>query len=261
MKKSLIFSLGLGFLAACSSDEPGPKKLTDSSLRTEASFCRAWGAAACNADVVGNCDEVSESACVDRQAAFCEDLVPSGYSSTHAADCIEAVEDAYDDAVLDAAELDVVLRLGGDCSRLIAGAYEEGESCAEPNDCDTVHGYTCVIKAGDETGTCQEPQIQGKGEPCDAAAMICEEGAYCDGENCLVTKDPGERCSYDAMCADGNRCVIAVDETEGECEPKLDNRADCTADSECASGICLTSTMKCQTNIVLTAESSLCVNL
>jgi hypothetical protein len=261
MQKSLIFSLGLAFLAGCSSDEPGPKKLEDNSLRTEASFCQAWARAACNEDVVGNCDEVSESACVDRQATFCEDLVPAGYTATNAAECIEAVGDAYADAELDAAELDVVLRLGGACSRLIAGPYEEGESCGEPNDCDTVRGYTCVIKAGEETGTCQEPQFQGKGEPCDALAMVCEEGAYCDGENCLVTKAEGQRCTYDAMCEDGTRCVIPVDATEGVCEPKLANRVDCTADAECASGICLPSTMKCQANIVLTAESSLCLDL
>jgi hypothetical protein len=261
MQKTLIFSLGVGFLAACSSDEPGPKKLEDNSLRTEASFCQEWAEAACNEDVVGNCDETSESACVERQAAFCEDLVPSGYSSVHAADCIEAVGDAYEDAELDADELDVVLRLGGACSQLIAGPDEEGESCGEPNDCDTVHGYTCVIKAGEETGTCQEPQIQGKGEPCDAQAMVCEEGAFCDGENCLVTKSEGDECSYDAMCEDGTRCVIEIDATEGTCEPKLANRDSCTADSECASGICLTSTMTCVAKIVLTAESSLCIDL
>jgi len=68
------------------------------------------------------------------------------------------------------------------------------------------------------------------------------------GENALVTLMPTELL---------HEAIARVMESP----PKLENRADCTADSECASGICLTSTMKCQTNIVLTAESSLCVNL
>jgi len=261
MTKWLIFSLSALSLAACSSDEPGPKKTTDTSLRNESAFCTAWAKAACNDDVVVNCDEVDTETCVQHQSAFCQGLVPFGYSSKRAQECVDAVKDAYADAELDATELDTVLHLGGACSHLVAGVNTEGESCTEPTDCDTVKDYTCVIKAGEQTGTCQIPRVQDNGEACDAAAMICNPEAYCDGYNCLVKRAAGKACTYDAMCQDGNRCEVAADAVDGQCAPKLALKESCTGDAECASNICLSGTQKCTSRVVLTGESSVCVNL
>jgi hypothetical protein len=262
MKKSLFLLFAAGSLAACSGGATGPKQDADNTLRNQASFCGQWAKAACNDNVVSNCDEQDKEACVANQESFCETLVPStGYSSKRAKDCIDAVRAAYADAELDAAELDVVLRLGGDCAHLVAGPDKMGEVCSEPNDCDTVHDYTCVIKAGDATGTCQIPMIQQNGEPCDGLAMVCNAEAYCDGENCLVRKAAGKACAYDAMCEDGDVCNIPDDSTDGSgtCSAKLALRATCTQDSDCASNICLAG--KCTSKVVLTAESSVCQNL
>jgi hypothetical protein len=264
MQKWLIYSLGFGLLTACSSDELGPKDLADNSLKSEASFCKEWAKAACNDDVVTNCDEVDTSTCVEHQSSFCEDLVPTGYSSNRAEECINAVRDAYEDAVLDADELEVVLNLGGDCSHLVSGGYREGENCTEHNDCDTVHDYTCVIKPGDETGTCQVPNLRGPAKSCSAAEDICEEGTYCDsGNHCVEPDSTGAECTYDAMCPQDDHCAIPSGSTDGigECTPKLENKATCATDGECQSGICLETTGKCTSNIVLTGESSLCVTL
>jgi hypothetical protein len=254
--------LAAGCLAACSGGASGPRQNVDTSLHNQSSFCTTWAKAACNDQVVTNCDEVDKDTCVANQGAYCETLVPSsGYSSVRAKDCIDAVRAAYADAELDAAELDVVLRLGGDCAHLVAGPDKVGEVCSEPNDCDTVHNYTCVIKAGDATGTCQIPMIQQNGEPCDGLAMVCNAEAYCDGQNCLVRKPVGKTCLYDAMCEDGDLCDISADSTDGSgtCAAKLALRATCEQDSDCQSNICLTG--KCTSKVVLTSESTLCQNL
>lgn len=262
MNKCLIVLFTAFSVAACSGGATGPKDSADDAFRNQSTFCTAWAKAACNDTVVSNCDEVDKETCVENQSSFCETLVPStGYSSKRAKDCVDAVRAAYADAELDASDLDVVLRLGGDCAHLIAGGDKVGEVCSEPNDCDTVHNYTCVIKAGDSSGTCQIPQIQGNGEPCDGLAMVCNAEAYCDGDNCLVRKPEGKTCSYDAMCEDGDLCDIPADSTDGtgKCAAKAALRATCSDDSECASNICLSG--KCTSKVVLTSESSLCQNL
>jgi hypothetical protein len=257
----LILPLAALSVAACSSDEPGPKTSAEDALRTEALFCNAWAKAACNDDVVSNCDEVDKATCVQHQAAFCQGLIPFGYSPKRAQECLDAVKAAYADAELEADELDTVLHLGGDCSHLVAGVNVAGESCSEPTDCNTVKDYSCVIKAGEQTGTCQIPMVQANGEACDADAMVCNDEAYCDGYNCLVKRKTGKACTYDAMCAAGDRCDIPTDSTDGSgtCGPKLDLKQACTADAECASDICLAG--KCTSKVVLTSESSLCVDL
>jgi hypothetical protein len=264
MTKWLIAALALASVPACTIDATGPKQSVDATVKDETAFCTTWAKAACNSEVVSNCDEVDTATCVEHQSSFCQGLVPSaGYSSKRAQDCIDAVRAAYADAVLDADELDVVLNLGGDCAHLVAGPDKVGEACSEPNDCDTVDNYTCVIKAGDTTGTCQIPEIQDNGEPCDGPAMVCNPEAYCDGSNCLVDKPVGKACTYDAMCESDAVCDIASDSTDGSgtCAAKLNLQASCTDDSQCASGICLQATLKCTSKIVLTDESSLCQNL
>jgi hypothetical protein len=262
MTKCLIALFAACSVAACSGGATGPKDTADDTLRTQTAFCTAWAKAACNDTVVSNCDEVDKATCIQNQSAFCETLVPSsGYSSKRAQNCLDAVRAAYSDAELDASELDVVLRLGGDCSHLIAGPNKVGEVCSEPNDCNTVQNYTCVIKAGETTGTCQIPQIQANGAPCDGLAMICNAEAYCDGQNCLLREAAGKTCTYDAMCEDGDLCDIPADSADGsgKCAAKAALRATCSADSDCASNICLTG--KCTSKVVLTTESSVCQNL
>jgi hypothetical protein len=262
MTKRLILLLAAGSLCACSGGASGPKDDSTSALRTQTGFCTEWAKAACNDLVVGNCNETSTETCISNQSAFCETLVPAnGYSSQKAQDCIDAVKSAYADAQLDDTELDVVLHLGGACAHLVTGASKSGEDCSESNDCDTVHNYACVIKAGDATGTCQIPQIEANGEACDSPAMVCNAAAYCDGSNCLVRKLEGKTCTYDAMCADGLLCDIPSDSTDGSgtCAAKLDVRATCTDDSQCASNICIGG--KCTSKVILGAGNALCDNL
>lgn len=271
MKKLLILSLGLAAFAGCAVDAAGPKRTEDTSLKDRGSFCKAWAEAACNDDVVDSCQAPDQETCIAAQKAHCTMIVPPGYKSTRAEECITAVAHAYDDAELDKADLDLVLNLGGECSHLVEGVSGVGGSCLLPTDCNTVKGYSCVIKAGNPEGTCQIPDSQGPGEPCDEPAQVCDPGAYCagsdeDGYNCLVTKAQGKACTYDAMCDTSALCDKSAstdDGLTGKCGPKLERSATCTKPEECASGICLEASTKsvCADAVRLTIESSYCADL
>lgn len=267
MTKCLIVPLALLAFSACTVEASGPKDTVDPSIKNQSAFCTTWAKAACNDTVVANCNEVDTTTCVLNQSAFCQTLVPeTGYSPSQAQDCIDAVKAAYADAALDATELDTVLRLGGPCAHLVVGPAKQGESCSQDADCDTTRNYSCVIKGADTNGTCQIPSIQANVAPCDGLAMVCGGGAYCDvsdnGNNCLVTRAKGKTCAYDAMCADGLRCNIPADSTDGgTCDDKLANKASCSSDSECAVGICRSDTMVCTSKVILTGVDPICANL
>lgn len=265
MKKLLFLSLGLAAFAGCSSDASGPKdRVETDTLKDRASFCKAWATAACNDDVVDSCQATDKDTCIAAQKAYCTDIVPLGYKSTRAQECIDAVGRAYADSELNKTELGLVRRLDGDCSHLTEGGSAEGSPCMDSTDCNTIKNYTCVIKAGNDTGSCQIPKIQGPGEPCDEPAQVCDTGAYCagsdtDGYNCLVTKAEGKACTYDAMCDTSDLC----DPDTGKCAPKLARSATCSADEECASGICLQGSTKkaCADSVKLTFGSTYCADL
>jgi len=271
MKKLLILSLGLAALAGCSSDASGPKKVEADGLKDRGLFCKAWAEAACNDEVVDSCQAADRDSCIAAQRAYCTTLVPPGYKSTRAEDCIAAVSRAYEDAELNKTELDTVLKLGGDCSHLVEGGSGVGSSCTLATDCNTVQKYTCVIKAGNVEGTCQIPKIQGPGEPCDEPAQVCGTGAYCAGSddagyNCLVTRDAGKSCNYDAMCDTTDLCDKSAstdDGVTGKCSPKLERSDTCTTHDECASGICLDGSTKsaCADSVKLTFGSPYCTDL
>jgi len=273
MKKLLFLPLGLAAFAGCSSDAAGPKdRVEDDSLKDRGAFCKAWAEAACNSDVVDACQAADRDTCIVAQKAYCTSLIPFGYKSTKAEDCIAAVGRAYDDAELNKTELETVRNLGGDCGHLIDGGSGAGVSCFSSTDCNTVTKYECVIKAGNDTGTCQVAKIQGPGEPCDEPAQVCGTGAYCagsdaDGYNCLVTRDTGKTCTYDAMCDTTDLCDFSAstdDGATGKCAPKLARSAACTAPEQCASGICLEiseTKSACADSVKLTLGSPFCTDL
>jgi hypothetical protein len=259
--KRLLIVLTAACWFGCSSDQPGPG-VEEDKFKNTAAFCKEWAEVACNDDVVENCNG-TRSGCVESQQSACEVIVPLGYKSTYAEDCLNAVEDAYADAELDAEELDVVLRLGGACATLIDGGGDEGDGCTESFDCDGVNGYECVIKPGETAGTCQTPNEVPTGDLCRADDAVCSPDDYCDpNTDRCITRLESEPCPFDAACPADYRCDIAADAPEGTCEPRLSNGDDCIANEECASGICLGATNKvCASNVVLTVESSLCDTL
>src|ERR1041384_3791101 len=136
MKKLLILPLGLALFAACTTDATGPKdREEDDALKNRDSFCKAWGQAACNDDVVDACQAPDKDTCIAQQKAHCADLVPVGYVPTNAEDCIAAVKRAYSDGELNKTELDLVVNLAGDCSKLVRGPSGAGDACMASTEC------------------------------------------------------------------------------------------------------------------------------
>jgi hypothetical protein len=243
----------------CSGSEPGPGASSDP-LRTESAFCAEWAKVACNDQVVEDCGGTA-AGCRESQKIVCEDRLPFGYSSKYARECLDYVRDAYEDSVLTPEELDVMEDLTGECGRLIAGFSEEGDSCTEDTDCDTVAGYACVIKPQQTEGTCQIPEESGPGERCTSAESVCSEGSFCDGSNCLAQQPEGETCEVNAGCEPPLRCLIAEGEIEGVCTRRIAAGEACVTDDECETDLCVGAEPKCLTQVRLTGESVLCQEL
>ncbi|HVR20008.1 MAG TPA: hypothetical protein VMS65_09930 [Polyangiaceae bacterium] len=262
--KRLFFTLFfVSSVIGCSGSQPGPGA-DENSLKTEAAFCTAWAKAACNDDVVAACNAMSETDCIDSQQQACRAIVPTGYDSKYAEDCVEAVRDAYEDAELTAEELETLLRLGGACKVLIDGGQQEGDECASTIDCDGVSGFECVIKAGQTLGMCEIPVPAGGGDSCLEPEVVCEDGFYCNGSDCLRRKTLDTVCDSDAMCAAELRCDIPTGGSDGTCVERLGNGDPCTIDADCASGVCLGSTETdkiCVSSVILTVRDPLCRDL
>jgi hypothetical protein len=255
MKQCFSFFLAFGIIvsAGCSSDQPGPDD-GNSRLRTESGFCTEWARAVCNGNVVSACEfEDGVDECRDFEVAYCLELVPAGYKSTHAQDCIDAAKTAFSDATITAEEASEVLNLGGECSRLVDGGTPEGSSCVGDFDCNMVRDNVCVIKPGDITGTCQVPVFVGGGERCEDPAAVCDEGFFCDADSsrCFAALETNDACTSDAQCGSAARCIFG-DDGSGVCTPKLAARAECAVDADCVSNFCVN--MRCRVEVALSVD-------
>ena len=228
-------------LTHCSAAKDGPGAGPDP-LATESGFCNAWATNACNATVVEDCQAPDVDACISAQQAFCMSKLPSGYEPDNAQACLDRVKLAYDDAELSIEDIRVVLQFGEPCDKLIRGSTATGGSCTLDTHCDTLNDEKCVIKPGSTEGACYEPVILGGGRSCDAPEETCEEGFYCDGNNCIERLGPDDPCGSDAECAADLRCVLVLADDAGvptgSCQPRAVLSATCTTDNDCQSGYC-----------------------
>ncbi len=214
----------LGGSLACSEDDPA---------ETRDGFCNRWATAACSASVVSACQAADADACRLSQERVCLGLVPSdGFVADYADSCIQAVEGAYADADLSAAELNTVVRLGPPCERLVRGPRGEAESCTSDLDCDGPGGFGCVFKGSEITGSCQEPVVVEPGRDCGADGAVCTEGFYCDEDDCVEGGATGEACGRTEECSLGFCGPNDV------CSAGFDIDTPCASDEQCASGLC-----------------------
>jgi hypothetical protein len=192
------------------------------------------------------------------QQRFCEGLVPAGFSDAHGDACIKAVAAAYADADLTGTELTTVLQLGAPCDAVIKGPKGQGEVCARNSDCDESAGFACVLRGGDSTGTCQVPELVGPGQKCGALQQLCMSGFFCDGKNCIASKDAGEDCVNDGECAPSGYCSA-----DSKCVTLLGVGLACDADEQCQSELCYASTasMSCADRVRLSPAEPICQNL
>jgi hypothetical protein len=265
MKRALAFGVVLSWFCGCSGSEPGPGAASGGSLKTTVAFCNEWAVAACNEEVVSACGADSEESCIESQAAACIDLIPFGYDPKNAQACLDAVADAYEDADLTSEELELVLQLAAPCDQLIKGPVGEGEVCDATTDCNTLEGLKCIIKSGDDNGTCEVPdEVQG-GFSCKGADEVCVEGFYCDGTNCLAQKALDDECAFDTECAPSLLCEVPAGEQTGTCVERKETGDDCSVNEECQSHLCAkpreAATGICVNRVRLTAESAFCEDL
>jgi hypothetical protein len=230
----ILFTLSIlaGLAAtACSSD-------TSSSM-TQPEFCTEWAKAACSKETVSVCQAEDAESCQLAQQRYCRELVPKeGFSSVHADKCLDAVSSAFEDGDLTAKEMLVVYRLGSPCDQLNAGPRDVGESCNSDDDCNAPEGVTCITKGTSTTGVCEIAKIKQPGTSCAAASDVCTSGFYCDGEHCVEGKGVTSACATQLECGSEAYCAsTGVDSST--CEARLGVGADCNADVECASGVCL----------------------
>jgi hypothetical protein len=255
----LALSLPLG----CSGAEEPPDPLAK-----PAGFCEAWGEAACQEKVVLNCDAASVDDCVATQSSFCLELIPAIYASGRAEACISAVKSAYRDAILTAEEVQLVRSLAAPCDQLSGGTRDEGESCGNNDECNTARGLFCIKKGGATRGSCEKPEVMPPGEACDGAAQICEDGYFCNGENCVAYKKTGAVCDGQYQCSPEEQCLTTVDAEGVEtsaCTARLEANELCTGDADCQSGYCYMAAGategECASMIVLSRSEPLCDDL
>ncbi len=228
-----VMAAVFGLAAGCGSDSP---ETPPDPLATHAGFCEEWAAEACNEEVVNACASASREACLNRQAQFCATVVPAtAYRRDAADDCLDAVGAAYADARLSGEEVAVVLRSGAPCD------------------------FACVMVDGE----CIEPTVIGGGEECGAVATVCEEGFYCDGNNCLARRSEGRSCSEEIPCVEDLRCVGEAGAMT--CVAKSPTGQACTEDADCLSGICTVPAGEtegiCIAELILSAAEPVCSDL
>jgi hypothetical protein len=239
----IVLALGsLGLLAgACE-----PAELTRSD------FCARWAEAACTEEVVSVCQATTVEDCRYSQRQQCDDDLPSDLVNRGVDECIAAVADAYEDADLTAAELEIVARYGAPCNEIFL-AGEGGGACESDSDCEPA--LRCVFKDEAE-GQCQDPVIVEPGLRCTAPEEMCEEGFFCDGSNCIAALDEGDDCQNHVQCGGELYC----DEV---CLEKLSVGDDCTKDAECSTGICYgpDGEMTCANRLRLSPAEPMCDSL
>ena len=225
--RTFVVALMVVSAFACEEDDEGGN-------RTREQFCRDWAEAACSEETVSACQASDVEDCRQTQEDFCRTLVPSRtFSDAQGQVCIDAVKAAYADGDLEGGELATVLRLGAPCDKIIRGTQGRGDECESTEECDGPAGFVCVRHADEEEGTCQEPEEVGAGRDCSAQQSVCEEGFYCNGDNCVEAKDAGEACTIQEECGDDGFC-----NADGECEERFEVNDACMADNECLEGVC-----------------------
>lgn len=213
-----------GLSVGCGGDD------TPNPLATRAGFCGEWAKVACNKEVIEACAATGEDACREAQQEHCLSVVSAdAYRSSGARACLDAVKTALRDGRLTSEEVGVVLRGEGACK------------------------FECV-KVDD--GGCIEPTVVGGGEECSDADVVCAEGYFCDGNNCLARRDVGRACSDDIPCREDLRCV--GDAGEKVCEARTPDGEACEEDDDCQSGICGRGTNLCAARITLSDAEPVC---
>lgn len=226
------------------------------------SYCAARAKAECSPVVLDSCQS-AEVSCLTTRQGLCGQAVPPNakYRPAQADACIAAVTTAYTDDKFTAAEMDAIDEA---CSKLFGGLGGANATCSDNTGCDLDSGLECVKPTGADSGTCQAPAIMQPGDPCNAPDAVCKDGYFCTSstpQSCAKKLPAGQTCNDVLPCDDTLRCVANdPPATDGTCEAKLAIQSTCTANEDCADGLCIqiAGEMKCASSIKFSPNEPVC---
>ena len=258
MHTRFIAFLAVLTVTGCGGTKEGPDGRVDP-LTTSEGICELWGLAACNEDVVRDCNGSSgtQKECALEQADFCETKLGrhvTGLDRDTAQECLDEVESAYEDSEITYDEFRKVVDVStGPCRQLVDQGGAGGAGNAGGG----------LLDGGDD---CAPPK-PGKADPC-------VETHYCDADRmyCRPKADPGEICCEIEDGLIGPTCspddpeipcvTSAYCAQDGVCVARGDEGAECSTDRECAVGfLCVTGIGECRDFITLGTGTSLCGDL
>jgi len=274
---------GLVLATSCSGTKEGPKGLPDP-LTTTDGVCQRWGEAACNEDVVRDCNGSSGTTeeCVKDQKRFCAAQLGDGpFDRELTPDCIDDVRKAYADGEITAKErLNVILVESGSCADLRASSQrgaggaggagagplpkEPGARCDPDTDvcvdiafCDP-DAKLCALKSVEGEPCCAQ-QSSFLTPACESGTsdMPCAPGTFCYLGECAVVGETKE-CENDAQCGTDRYCSLS-----NTCEPRGEDNDACDVghDEQCAEGyFCSEDFEQCRDFIVV-GSPELCQHL
>lgn len=241
MRTRLVIALTVGALgmvaAACSSSSSSTTPPPPDSTITE--FCTDWGTAVCQLSSICQFDATT---CATYQTTVCNQFATAAqasgtrqYSQPAGKACIDALTSAYGGgpSMLSASTL---ASLDDTCNQAFAGNVASDKPCTSNYDCAT--GLTCSPIPGGTTSVCASGSAKDAGAICSAGDM-CQGDTYCaavSGAEPQCTAEPttGGACSATIPCGSADYCA-----SDNTCQTKLPvGPANCTSNSDCATGYC-----------------------
>jgi len=274
--------------ASCEANQCSSTNTPDDSgcdEQTEANACELYDPVFCNGQQEQTAPECP-TGCSDH--AECDDgaFCVGGACSATRPDGMECAQDG--DCASDHCRNGFCCQNGVDCCGEpddCPAGYRAAASCQKPSTCQgrrmdaTCESYQCGAVDVDDDSACDETTVSatcgafasvfcnGQAEQsapaCPTSCQLdrdCDEGAHCDGGDCLpdtsqggicnedsdcaeglVCRDgfcakqsgTGGGCALDTECTDGNHC----DEASGQCVPDGQETVACGADSDCEDGL------------------------
>jgi hypothetical protein len=105
---------------------------------------------------------------------------------------------------------------------------------------------------------------RGGGFDCSAPERVCEDGFYCNGENCVAYRRVGATCATDGECGPEAYCEIDPTAAQKVCVARGEVGDTCTTGRDCVSEVCLelaNGESLCINNVRLSPSEPLCQNL
>ncbi len=211
---------------------------------------------------LANICQFDATACATYQttqcSAFASAATQSGhrtYSQPGGKACIDALNGAYggNPSSISAATLASVLDT---CNKAFTGTLATDSNCTSDYDC--VSGDTCSPIPGGTTSVCASAgSSKAVGDIC-APGDTCQGDSYCAPvpmKEPVCTADPttGGACSASIPCGAANFC------SNGTCQAKLTESANCSSNSDCSTGYCdLYAPAGCATGLTFARGSDDC---